>query len=283
MRIVQTIINYVSSLQVDQPRIIYWHCPQTIVVMRIFLLFPTSSFIQDWRAKPKRLIRTRKLNILYFLSVLISLLMFARRILKPGFYWSKWISLCSTGLATTPHGATMSEIKLLLLLQHAHRYSIIGASLHEQAPHKRYSCARTLYGTSVMRNICPGYYGSMDISAKYFCGHSHVWATGHSNLMNSKFTLAQLGRYTVTIKKAIANVRFQARLSFFNIVASSNDLPLSFSASVEEDRERNNARAAWRCAGPDHTCTDWTKALSWVESDIPKAHELVIDRAHGLL
>ena len=32
--------------------------------------------------------------------------------------------------------------------------------------------------------------GSMDISAKYSCAHSHVWATGHSNLTNFKFTLA---------------------------------------------------------------------------------------------
>ena len=32
-------------------------------------------------------------------------------------------------------------------------------------------------------------YGSMDITAKHSCAHSYVWATGHSNLTNSKFTL----------------------------------------------------------------------------------------------
>ena len=82
----------------------------------------------------------------------------------------------------------------------------------------------------------------MDISTKYSCAHSHVWATGHSNL----------NLYSCSRVRGSRKGYKQVRLSFFNIMASSNDLLQSFSESAEE---RNNARAARRAA-PDHTCTD---------------------------
>ena len=41
----------------------------------------------------------------------------------------------------------------------------------------------------------------MDISAKYSCAHSHVWATGHSNLTNRKFTLVYIVVATVRRKE----------------------------------------------------------------------------------
>ena len=67
-------------------------------------------------------------------------------------------------------------------------------------------------------------------------------------------------------------------------MASSNDLLQSFSESTEEERERNNARAA-RFAAPDHIVQ--TERWCYPESrvrlgcTVPKAHELVIDRPQG--
>ena len=68
--------------------------------------------------------------------------------------------------------------------------TIIGASLSE--PHINGKAMHELYiyyyGRTSDREIYDQY-GSMDISAKYSFAHSHAWATGHSNLTNSKFTL----------------------------------------------------------------------------------------------
>ena len=75
----------------------------------------------------------------------------------------------------------MAELSCIVLLE------LIGASLSE--PHINGKAMRELYMFILLWYVGHAWDGSMDISAKYSCAHSHVWATGHSNLTNSKFTL----------------------------------------------------------------------------------------------
>jgi hypothetical protein len=71
-----------------------------------------------------------------------------------------------------------------------HKNALIGASLSE--PHVNGSAlhAINIYMVRPSRKIYAQHaYGSMDISVKYSIAHSHAWVTGHSNLVNCKFTL----------------------------------------------------------------------------------------------
>ena len=61
-------------------------------------------------------------------------------------------------------------------------FIIIGASLSK--PHMNGTAVHEFYIICRSRKIYARD-GCMDISAKYYCAHSHAWATGHSNLMNS--------------------------------------------------------------------------------------------------
>ena len=94
----------------------------------------------------------------------------------------------------------------------------------------------------------------MDMSGKYSCAHSHVRATGYSDL--NLHSCSRDRTYTVTKRnQAIANVRFQAR-SLISWLYQRSYLNLSLNQPKRKEKETTQRTA--RHAAPDHTCTEAT-------------------------